>query len=107
MVDAVIRGRFARGPRARECASPRHAGLIVVTGLWNVGLAEAALSVIEQAPAARKVMILGDCALGRGPLAAPLKYFDTVADSLSADAEVGGCPISLEAIREGLMDVAR
>jgi hypothetical protein len=52
MVDAVLRDSFKGRPPVAECDSPRHAGLIIVSGMWNEGLAGPALDVISQAPEA-------------------------------------------------------
>ena len=107
MVDAVLRDSFKGRPSVAECASPRHAGLIIVSGMWNEGLAGPALDVISQAPDAAKVLVVGDCALGRGLLAEKLGRVEAVSTHVEADAEVLGCPVSIGAISEGVRNVTR
>jgi ech hydrogenase subunit C len=107
LLDVVLRDRFEGRPGVIECDSPRHAGLLVVTGLWSPGLAGAALEVIEQAPAGRKVIFVGDCALGRGPLLESVRAAAAMPAGLEPDGEVGGCPVSIKTICERISDVAR
>jgi formate hydrogenlyase subunit 7 len=107
MVDAMLRDTFRGRPPVAECASPRHAGLIIVSGMWNEGLAGPALDVIAQAPEAAKILVVGDCALGRGLLAERLGRLEAVSVHVEADAEVFGCPVSIDAIGEGVRNVTR
>lgn len=107
MVDAMLRDSFEGRPAVAECASPRHAGLVIISGLWNEGLAGPALDVIAQAPDAAKVLVVGDCALGRGLLAGRLSRIESASAYVEADAEVMGCPVSVEAIGEGVKNVTR
>lgn len=105
VVDMLLRGRFKECPGIVECSSPRHAGLVVVTGLWNEELLAPGLAVIGQAPTSRKVMFAGDCALGRGPFAERIKHLGIAPEGLDVDAAVAGCPFSIEALSEGIRDV--
>jgi len=107
MVDAVLRDSFKGRSPVAECDSPRHAGLIIVSGMWNEGLAGPALDVISQAPDAVKVLVAGDCAIGRGLLAERLGRMEPVSMHVATDAEVLGCPVSLEALSEGVRNVTR
>ena len=106
LVDVVLRDRFEGRPRVFECESPRHAGLLVVTGLWSPGLTEAALEVIEQAPTGRKVVLVGDCALGRGPLSGIVRAGAELPGSMEPDAAIEGCPVYIKTICERIADVA-
>lgn len=105
-VDAFLRDREGRGP-VLECSSPRHSGLLLVTGLLTEGLAESAFTVIEQAPPDALLVAIGDCALGRGVVAERLKMTLSVADQFTPDIEVAGCPVALEALLRGVEDVTR
>lgn len=102
MVDTLLRDGFRGTPRLVECDSPRHAYLLVVTGFWTGELSGAALNVISQAPVAHRLLVVGDCALGRGPLAAKV---DDVTRHLEPDREVDGCPVTLESLVKGVRDV--
>jgi len=106
LVDVILRDRFEGRPGVVECDSPRHARLLIVTGLWRPGLAEAALEVIEQAAEGRKVILIGDCALGRGPLLEAARVVADVPEGLEPDEEVGGCPPSMRTLCERISHVA-
>jgi len=105
VVDMLLRGRLKGCPPLFECASPRHAELIVVTGLWNEELAERARAVIDQAPDARKVVFAGDCALGGGPFAERVKHLGVQPEGLEPDSTMGGCPCTIEALCEEVRHV--
>jgi Ni,Fe-hydrogenase III small subunit len=108
MVDLELRGRPGGSPViAVECDSPRHAGLLLVTGIWSPGIAEAALRVIEEAPQGTKVLLVGDCALGRGRLLESTRAARPLPAGLEPYAEISGCPVSAAEIRERIKDVAR
>ena len=78
----------------------------MVTGLWGPGVTGPALDVIEQAPVGRKIILIGDCALGRGPLLESLRA-GALPEGLKPDLEVPGCPVSIKTICERISDVAR
>jgi len=105
MVDIELRGRA--GGVAVECDSPRHAGLLLVTGIWSPDITEAALRVITQAPEGTRVLLVGDCALGRGWFLESTRAARPLPDDLGPYAELGGCPVSAADIRERIDDVAR
>jgi len=104
-VDGWLRGSDPGRRVFRECSSPRHASLVVVTGCLTEGLDEAASLVVEQAPSERKVVVVGDCATGRGETVALLEGCIGAAEHIHPDAEAPGCPASLEAIVAGVRDV--
>lgn len=91
---------------ALECSSPRHAGLVVVTGCWTPELGGAGLEVIAQAPSTRRLALVGDCALGRGFIAEVLGLAGGVGERVTPDLLVPGCPVSFESLVEGVRDVA-
>jgi Ni,Fe-hydrogenase III small subunit len=107
MVDTLLRDRIRGAPRLSECDSPRHADLLVVTGFPAEELDRAALTVVSQAPSARRLVVVGDCALGGATPADRLREAGGVARYLEPDRELPGCPVALESIIEGVLDVAR
>lgn len=108
MVDIELRCRARGRPDvAVECDSPRHAGLLLITGFWSPGIAAAALLVVDQAPEGRKVLLVGDCALGRGNFLSSTRTAGPLPDGLEPYIEIPGCPVSAEEIRERIRDVAR
>ncbi|MBU4194393.1 MAG: hypothetical protein KKE79_06180 [Actinobacteria bacterium] len=106
MVDIFLCERFRATPRVVECGTPRHADILIVTGSWTGELREAALTVISQAPAARMLMVVGDCALGEGLIDGRTWDTDEMGD-LKPDLEVRGCPVTLELLGKGVRDVTR
>lgn len=107
VVDALLRDRFKGRPPLVECSSPRHAALVIVSGMWNEGLSLSALEVLAQAPDGRRILVVGDCALARGLLAESMGDVEAVADHIDAQGEVNGCPPALSALAEGVKDVTR
>ena len=105
MVDAVLRDAKSTAPV--ECSSPRHAEVVVVTGFWAPELALAALRVISQAPSTCRLVVAGDCALGRGFLVERLKLGEVKASlRIEPDLEIAGCPVETGALLEGVRRVA-
>lgn len=104
MVDSLLRdGRWPG--RLQECSSPRHAELIIISGLWTPGLADAASRVISQAPASCRIMLLGDCALGVGFFSGRAGR-DTEAGPAEG-IELAGCPVVPAALEEAVRRVKR
>lgn len=106
-VDMLLRGGPRGHVRLVECGSPRHAKLVIITGLWNPGLSGAASLVAAQAPSGARIVIAGDCALGLGPYSDALKHLEAATDHVGADLIMSGCPLSLDELAEGAFDVAR
>jgi NADH:ubiquinone oxidoreductase subunit B-like Fe-S oxidoreductase len=107
MVDMLLRGSDRGRPWIMECSSPRHARLIIITGTFDDGLEEALVEVVEQAPEPSRIVVVGDCALGGGPLLEAIAPGRCVTDCLRSDIELGGCPVTPEALSQGIRDVAR
>lgn len=107
MVDMLLRGAGAGRLGVAECGTPRHAGLLVVTGAWNRGQARAATEVVGQAPGSVRVLVVGDCALGGGLLLEASREPESVREHVSADLEVAGCPIEAEEFMEAIRRAAR
>jgi len=84
-------------------ASPRHADLLLVTGIMTRNLAEAAVRTYEAMPEPRLVVAVGACAISGGVFAGTYAGRDGVASTLPVDVFVPGCPPRPEAIIEGLL----
>lgn len=101
MVDEFLEST----PRVVVCDTPRHADVVVVTGFLTEPLSEAALAVISQAPEASRLLVVGDCATGEGPISGCKPGMDR---ALGLEPEVmRGCPVSLESLAERVRDVTR
>jgi Ni,Fe-hydrogenase III small subunit/formate hydrogenlyase subunit 6/NADH:ubiquinone oxidoreductase subunit I len=84
-------------------ASPRHADLLLVTGVMTANLAEAARRTYEAMPEPRLVVAVGACAISGGVFGGAPGCGDGVAASLPVDVFVPGCPPRPEALIEGML----
>jgi len=84
-------------------ASPRHADLLLVTGVMTPHLEEAALRTYEAMAEPRLVVAVGACAIGGGVFAGSPQSRDGAAPTLPVDVFVPGCPARPEAVIEGLL----
>jgi Ni,Fe-hydrogenase III small subunit/formate hydrogenlyase subunit 6/NADH:ubiquinone oxidoreductase subunit I len=84
-------------------ASPRHADLLLVTGVMTANLEEAALRTFEAMPDPRLVVAIGACGVSGGVFADSPQIRDGVAGTLPVDVYVPGCPPRPEAIIEGML----
>jgi len=84
-------------------ASPRHADLLLVTGVVTRNLEEAVRRTYEAMPEPRLVVAVGACAIGGGVFAGSPESRDGAAEILPVDVFVPGCPPRPEAIIEGML----
>lgn len=84
-------------------ASPRHADLLLVTGVMTRNLEEASRRTYEAMPEPRLVVAVGACAISGGVFARSYAGRDGVADVLPVDVFVPGCPPRPEAVIHGLL----
>ena len=76
----------------RLVASPRHADALLVTGPVTRNMADPLRLTYEAMPAPRRVVAVGDCALGCGVFAGGHGVEGEVADVVPVDVEIRGCP---------------
>ena len=92
-------------------ASPRHADVLLVTGVVTTRMAGPLRDAYEAMPEPRLVVALGDCALGRGVLAEATELAAPLEELLDVEIRVPGCPPTPDAIAatilEGLAAVGR
>jgi Ni,Fe-hydrogenase III small subunit len=84
-------------------ASPRHADLLLVTGVMTRNLEQAALRTYEAMPEPRLVVAVGACAISGGVFAGSYAARDGVGEVLPVDVYVPGCPPRPEALIGGLL----
>ena len=84
-------------------ASPRHADLLLVTGVMTRNLEEAANRTYQAMPEPRLVVAVGACAIGGGVFAGSPQTGDGATSRLPVDVFVPGCPPRPEAIIQGLL----
>jgi Ni,Fe-hydrogenase III small subunit/NAD-dependent dihydropyrimidine dehydrogenase PreA subunit len=84
-------------------ASPRHADLLLVTGVMTTNLREAARRTYEAMPEPRLVVAVGACAIDGGIFAGAPHSGNGVGGAFPVDVFVPGCPPRPEAIIEGML----
>jgi Ni,Fe-hydrogenase III small subunit len=84
-------------------ASPRHADLLLVTGIMTRNLEEAARRTYEAMPEPRLVVAVGACAINGGVFAGTYAGRDGISEILPVDVFVPGCPPRPEALIHGLL----
>ncbi len=84
-------------------ASPRHADVLLVTGVVTRRMEAALLAAYEAMPEPRLVAALGDCALGCGVLASSSELAVPLDQLLTIDLRIPGCPPSPDQIAAGLL----
>jgi Ni,Fe-hydrogenase III small subunit len=84
-------------------ASPRHADVLLVTGTVTTRMREPLLAAYHAMPEPRRVVALGDCALGIGVLATATEIVGPVESLLPVDVRVPGCPPTAVAITQALI----
>jgi len=84
-------------------ASPRHADVLLVTGVVTTRMHDALLAAYAAMPEPRRVAALGDCALNCGVLALPGAIAGRLEDILPVDLRIPGCPPAPARIAEALV----
>lgn len=87
---------------ARLVASPRHADVLLVTGVVTRNMTEPLRRTYEAVPQPRLVVAVGDCARNCGVFGGAYGVTGAVADVVPVDLEVPGCPPRPEVIVEAL-----
>ena len=86
-------------------ASPRHADILLVTGLVTTRMHTPLLTAYHAMPEPRLVAALGNCALGRDILGTPDHVVGPVDDVLPVDLRIPGCPPTPDAIATALLEL--
>ncbi len=87
---------------ARLVASPRHADVLLVTGVVTHNMAEPLRRTVAATPTPRMVVAVGDCARDCGPLRGGHGVQGSVGEVVEVDLSVPGCPPEPAAIVEAL-----
>ena len=86
-------------------ASPRHADALLVTGPVTTRMREPLLTAYAAMPEPRRVVALGDCAVGRGILGVSDEIVGPADAVLPVDLRIAGCPPTPEAIAAGVLEL--
>lgn len=84
-------------------ASPRHADLLLVTGIMTRNLEAAARLTYEAMPQPGLVVAVGACAISGNVFAGTYAGRSGIGDVLPIDVWIPGCPPRPEALIEGLL----
>jgi len=87
----------------RFVASPRHADVLLVTGVVTLNMAEALLRTWRAMPEPKWVIASGDCAATGGLFAAAPACLGPVSAALPVDLHIRGCPPGPMQLLEGLV----
>ena len=90
---------------ARLVASPRHADVLLVTGVVTRNMLEPLRRTVEATPRPRVVLAVGDCARDCGVFRGGHGVAGSVDEVTPVDLEVPGCPPEPEAIVAALRQV--
>lgn len=90
---------------ARLVASPRHADVVLVTGVVTRNMLEPLRRTVDATPQPRLVLAVGDCARSCGVFSGAYGVAGAVSDAVDVDLEVAGCPPEPAAIVEALRRV--
>jgi Ni,Fe-hydrogenase III small subunit len=90
---------------ARLVASPRHADVLLVTGVVTHNMHEPLRRTVEATPRPRVVVAVGDCAVDGGVFRGGYGVVGSVDDVVGVDLAVAGCPPAPEEIVAALRRV--
>ena len=92
---------------ARLVASPRHADVLLVTGVVTRNMLEPLRRTVEATPQPRVVVAVGDCARDCGVFRGGYGVVGSVDEVTGVDLEVPGCPPEPDEIVAALRRVTR
>ena len=84
-------------------ASPRHADVLLVTGVVTTRMADPLRAAYDAMPEPRLVAALGDCAIGCNRLGLPAELAPPLERLLPVDLRIPGCPPTPDQIAEQLI----
>jgi Ni,Fe-hydrogenase III small subunit len=86
-------------------ASPRHADVLLVTGPVTTRMHEPLLTAYGAMPEPRRVVALGDCAIGTDILGSNEELVGAVDAVLPVDLHIPGCPPTPDTIAAALLEL--
>jgi len=85
-------------------ASPRHADVMLLSGVLTFNMFPHVLDAYEQIPSPKWVITLGDCPMMKAPFEKGFAIKGPAGEHLDVDYHIPGCPPSPTEIIEGLLD---
>ena len=89
----------------RFVASPRHADVLLVTGVVTANMREAVERTYAAMPGPKWVVAVGDCAVGGGLFAGSYAVVGPLDAVVPVDLRIPGCPPDPAALLKGLLAV--
>ena len=89
----------------RFTPSPRHADVLMVTGVLSRNLQEALLATYQATPGPKWVVAVGDCAIDGGVFRGSYAVLGGVAAALPVDLVIRGCPPTPAQVIAGLVSL--
>ena len=86
-------------------ASPRHADMLLVTGVVSRHMEEALKRTYAAIPAPKLVVAMGDCAGNGGEFGISYASCGPVSNVIPVDAVIPGCPPTPMALMQGLLQL--
>ena len=86
-------------------ASPRHADVLLVTGPVTTRMRSPLLIAYASMPEPRRVVALGDCAVGTDILGSPDEIVGPADAVLPVDLRIAGCPPTPDTIAAALLEL--
>lgn len=86
-------------------ASPRHADVLLVTGTVTTRMHEPLVVAYQAMPEPRRVVAMGNCALGRNVIGSGDCLAGPVGGILPVDAVIPGCPPSPDDIARAIVEL--
>jgi len=86
-------------------ASPRHADVLLVTGPVTTRMRSPLLTAYAAMPEPRRVVALGDCAVGTDILGSPDEIIGPADAVLPVDLRIAGCPPTPDTIAAALLEL--
>jgi Ni,Fe-hydrogenase III small subunit len=86
-------------------ASPRHADVLLVTGPVTTRMRSPLLTAYASMPEPRRVVALGDCAVGTDILGSPDEIVGPADAVLPVDLRIAGCPPTPDTIAAALLEL--
>jgi len=88
-------------------ASPRHADLLLVTGIVSRHMQAALKRTYDAIPSPKLVIAMGDCAACGGEFGISYASCGAVSNVIPVDAVIHGCPPTPLQLLQGILDVIR
>ena len=85
-------------------ASPRHADVILLSGVITLNMLSHAQDAYEQMGSPKWLITLGDCPVGDGVFKEHFAYKANAKEYFKVDFHIAGCPPNPENIIRGLLD---